>query len=157
MMRNIRWQYYYKQRFLHYVFFISPYNAVHGVGWTQMRCRYFCWALIFFGWFTNNVTRKIFLTIPQQLKCQCLLCSCMYKFVFAYVCNHFHNEIILGHVYSLFSSAETIIALKSCSSSRFYSWNQLLKNYLSVKKNKTKKTLNSFVEASLGVGFIQNL
>ena len=76
---------------------------------------------------------------------------------FAYVCNHFHNEIILGHVYSFFSSAETMIALKSCSSLRFYSWNQLLKNYLSVKKNKTKKTLNSFVEASLGIGFIQNL
>ena len=92
------------------------------------------------GWFTNNVNSKTFLTTPQHLKCQSLLCSCTYKLIFTYEYDHFYYEIILCDFYSFFSQLKQLLYLRSCSILRQYSWNQLLKNCLSVE-NITKKLI----------------
>jgi len=84
------------------------------------------------GWFTNNVSSKTFLTKPQHLKCQCLVCLCMYKFIFV------HMNVIIFVMKSF-----SVIFIHFCLSWKNYFKVMLqfeilflesaAKNYLSVK------------------------
>ena len=89
------------------------------------------------SWFTNMLAVNYFRQCNNTWNANvCCVHVCMYKFIFyVHVCM---DVIIFLEVKSFsvisihFFSAKTI-SLRSCSNLRFYSWNQLLKNCLSVK------------------------